>query len=733
MKRTAAITALASAAALLLPAGADAEFTVPTLLSGTQQLQFEEADAPVLAREGGYVAFQGSLAGVAGVWRRNLQTGAIQPVATGYDQAAPELSAPSEALAAPDAVAPSISSDGRYIAFTTTADLEPEHTDEAGEAEGEPAADAGCPEVYVRNMDLPAGVPGAYTLAAALGKSGEGILFTGGCGVLAGAQSAPGVALSANGRSVAFTVLSRSNLDCAPSMPPAQCLPETPASQVAVRNLEAGTTTVVSVTPEGQPTPGGGAFPSEESETHPLKPISTQLGNQITASTAAISGDGSTVAWLGTDVPAQVPGSEEIEGHFPASEEVEPLWRRIADGAGASTRRLLADAGLEFFFNRSELEEVVSGGSFVAVYSGHVFIPPVLSEDGETVAMISNAPRPAEVLSVEVGGNYPPQSDAYAVRVSDDPATKPQVIPLTETLSYDNTDSGTEGFVKDIAISPDGSRVAFDCERSQLTLPTLALISPPAAFRSDQTYVANLELGTLQRATVTYDGVEPTGAAGLLSLSDQGTLAFASEATNLFYGDAVNGSEVYLSQEVPNQAQSATEHLSATPNEAPPQLEWKLNATAAPQRNGSVLVDVQVPGAGRLAVQASAQLPAIAGDATVKRSHGPSAKRHRRSVGTRTGVRAASSGARLITRTIAHASTSAATTARLQLRLRAGSAYRDEVDSRHGLYAVLHISFTAHGHRTLTAQIPVTLHSTDAGTATRTSRETASEKRRTHR
>lgn len=720
IRRLLPIVALATAIALTLPASAVAEFTTPTLLSGTGSRQFEDAEAPALARDGDYVAFQGSVAGVAGVWRRDLETGAIEPVATAYSADAPELGALSEAVAAGDAKAPSISADGRYIAFTTTADLEPEHLNHAGEAEGEPAADKGCPEVYVRDMEVPATEPGAYTLAAAVGESGAGIVFEGKCGELGGAQAAPAVALSANGRSVAFTVLSRSNLtrgaDCAPSTPTAQCPPETPSSQVAVRNLETGATTVVSVTPDGQPTPGGGAFPSEETETYQLRPGSTQLGDQITASTAAISGDGSTVAWLGTDVPAQVPGSQEIEAHFQPSSEVEPLWRHIADGAGASTRRLLAGAGLEFFFNKAEQLEVIKGGSFVAVFSGQVFIPPVLSEDGETVAVISNAPRPAEVLSLEegehAGGENPPQSDAYAVRVSDDPAIEPQVIPLTETPNYDNLETASEGYLKDVAISPDGTRIAFDCERSQLITPSLSVISPPSLFRSDQTYVANLELGTLQRATVTYDGEEPVGGnPGLLSFSgDGGQLAFASAAMNLFYGDAMNASEVYLSEEARSSAQPAPEHLAAMPNEAPPQQEWKLNATATAERDGSVLVDAQVPGAGWLAVQADAQLPATASAANTKRSRGASAKRDRGSTDKKR-VRTASKSVRLITRAIAKASMSAATDARLQLRLRAASAYRAMIAGRRGLYATLKISFAASGKPALTEQIPVTFRS----------------------
>jgi hypothetical protein len=740
VRRLALTAALATAIALMLPASAVAEFTTPALVSGTESRQFEDAEAPALARDGDYVAFQGAVAGVSGVWRRNLETGAVEPVATAYDAGAPGLSAPTAVVAAGDAKAPSISFDGRYIAFTTTADLEPEHLNHAGEPEGEPAADKGCPEVYVRDMEVPASEAGAYTLAAAVGESGAGILFEGKCGELGGAQAAPGVALSANGRSVAFTVLTRSNLTrgagCAPSTPLAQCPPETPSSEVAVRNLETGTTTVVSVTPDGQPTPGGGAFPSEETETYQLRAGSTQLGDQITASTAAISGDGSTVAWLGTDVPAQVPGSQEIEAHFRASSEVEPLWRRIADGASASTRRLLAGAGLEFFFNKAELLEAIKGGSFVAVFSGQVFIPPVLSEDGETVAVISNAPRPAQVPSLEdaehEGGENPPQSDAYAVRVGDDPAIQPQVIPLTETPNYDNLETASEGYLKDIAISPDGTHIAFDCERSQLTTPSLSVISPPSLFRSDQTYVANLELGTLQRATVTYDGEEPVGGdPGLLSFSGQGgLLAFASGAMNLFYGDAVNASEVYLSEEVSSSAQPAPEHLSAVPNEAPPQQEWKLNATATAARDGSVLVDVQVPGAGRLAVQAGAQLPATADAAVTKRFRTTGAKPTRRSSAGKERARSASKSVRLITRIIAKAAMNTATATRLQLRLRAASAYRATIAGRHGLYATLELSFASNGKPTLTEQIPVTFRSLVGGKSAKSRSKSTRKKRR---
>jgi Tol biopolymer transport system component len=693
---------------LLLATTARADFTQATLLSGTAQLQFDQADAPALSRDGRYVAFQGSLAGISGVWRRDLESGAIEPVAVG------EPGDP--AISAPDAAGPSISETGRYIAFTTTADLEPEHTPVGGAGpEGEPAADVGCPEVYVRDMDLPASAPGAYTLASAL-DGGEGIVFAGSCPsvsegfAIAGAQAAPGVALSADGRSVAFTVLSPSDLATGPAG-----ATTTPASQVAVHDIEpGGTTTLVSVTPEGQPTPDGGAFPSTESEQYIRVGTaqSNQMGDDITGSTAAISGDGTTVAWLGTDVPAQVPGSgPEIEAGIPessgrsaAAAEIEPLWRRIADGSAASTRRLLAGAGLDLFYYRDEDLEIVQGGSFVDTGASPVlFLAPALSEDGQSVAVISNAPRPAALDSAELYEKLP-QTDAYLVRVQDDPAVTPQVTPLTETPDYDTT-TGAYGFVKDIAISPDGSRVAFEAERTQFTLPALALVSPPATTRLPQTYEANVGLGTLQRVTSTYDGAEPVGgSAGLLSFSSDGeTLAFASTATNLFYGDAVNASQVYLTEELPSQAQVAAQQPGSMPIEPLPSPAWRLDTTAVAQADGSVLVYAQAPGAGELEVQASAQLPVPRKASPPK---GGKADRARAEKPTKTAP------PELRSRTVAHAATAAHASSELRLRLRVGAGYRALVTGKDGLYAILRVTFAAPGHVELVEKIPVTFRQT---------------------
>lgn len=726
-RRAAAVSAgaalLLAGFGLLQPVLARAEFGPASLLSATARLEFDQADAPALSGDGSYIAFQGSLADITGVWRDDLQTGAIEPVATAYEPADPALSAPSAALGAGDAAAPSISEDGRYVVFTTTADLEPERVNAKGEHEGEPAADDGCPEVYRRDMELPAGAPGAYTLVSALNREdGEGIAFAacppGASGfAVAGAQAAPGVAISADGQSVAFTILSESNIEPGAGCTKAklaECKPETPPSQVAVRDLETDTTTLVSTTPEGRPTPGGGAFPSVESEQRMHSTSeSPPIGEQITGSSAAISADGSTVAWMGTDVPAQVPssGPEITSSHAcngaPGS-EAEPLWRRIGDGPGAVTRRLMASAGLDLFYNLSQQGEVVCAGTFVDTISWQLFIPPVLSRDGLTVALLGNAPRPDAVASAELYGE-PPTTDVYAVEVEDAPGSTPRVLPLTETPDYDTTEAA-RSFVNDVAISPSGSRIAFESARTQFTLgSSLTLVSPSVPFTGVlyQTYEANLEHRTLQRVTSTYDGAEPSGSAGLLSFSGDGRrLAFASDALNLFYGDAVDASQVYLTEELPASEPPASENIGATPSQPLPSPEWRLDATAAPQPDGSVLVDAQLPSAGALSVSAEAQLPS---SATKPRHRGRAAH-----------ARAAAAG--LTERTIAHAGMPAAQASRVQLRLRAGRAYSAEVRSRHGVYAILRLSFSAPGHSTLKVEVPATFHRTAHAQSAKSSR-----------
>ena len=79
------------------------------------------AHDPAISGDGRYVAFDGYFGGRTGVWRRNLGTGEVQPVAVGFTVPGSEACE----QAACDAELPSISANGQLISFTTTADLDP--------------------------------------------------------------------------------------------------------------------------------------------------------------------------------------------------------------------------------------------------------------------------------------------------------------------------------------------------------------------------------------------------------------------------------------------------------------------------------------------------------------------------------------------------------------------------------------------------------------------------------
>src|SRR5262249_1829730 len=153
-----------------------------------------------------------------------------------------------------DAAAPSISADGRYVSFTTRAALDP--VDDT-----QPNSE----DVYVADMAV---TPPTYELASALDGSAQAMSGS--------STAAPRVALSGDGRKLAF-------------------LNSADGGQIYLRDLDTDQTTLVSVARDpvtgamepGVPVPGGGVM------------------NAFAG--AALSADGSTVAWVGAHLPAQVP------------------------------------------------------------------------------------------------------------------------------------------------------------------------------------------------------------------------------------------------------------------------------------------------------------------------------------------------------------------------------------------------------------------------------------------
>lgn len=727
MRRLLHCLLLALSLSVGVAASASAAYGPASLLSGTTTQEFTSADAPALAAGGGYAAFQGMLGNTSGVWVRNLRSGAIDLVA-GSDTT-------DSALSAPDAAAPSISADGRYVAFTTTADLDPAD---------EPSTDRGCPEVYVRDMTIPIGSAGAYRLAAALDGTATGITFATCKGdsvgtdtfQQAGAQAAPAVALSADGSEVVFTVLGASNVTDGGNDT------STPASQVVVRNMRTDTTTIVSVTPSGTPTPGGGAFPSTVGEANPVQqPLPGVTFIPPTDSTASISADGSTVAWLGTNVPAQVPSATDVIPGIQsltaaaagtgdqAGLEIEPLWRRVADGTGAVTQRLLADAGLDFYANTYQSsaagDQEVMAGSLPNGYS-----IPVLSADGTEAAVVSDAPTPAALTAYQA--DYPDgfpdaalPADVYAIHVTDTSST-PQVIPVTSDANYYAFGAATATATA-VGISADGSEVGFETARTDFS--PFALITPASAYdHVTETYVADLSNQTLQLVTSTYDHSAANGNAGLLDFSGDGqSLAFASTASDLFYGDVYPANaEVYLASAQAEPTAVAATSITVQPGVTPPPSTWTLNVSAKAQSNGTVVLTATVPGAGKLSARAGAQIASLKPASTKTKSTAkptktrvtkPKQKARLKTAAKQTGTSKKATGTKKPTKstppvtvpttTIATASQKTVASGRLQLTLKVHGRYASLVDTKDGLYAVVNVTFTCPGRPTISRDLPV--------------------------
>ncbi len=225
------------------------------MLSANPFGQAEYAHDPALSEDGRYVVFDGSIAGVQGIWRRETRAGATF-----------------EEVAGGDATLPSVSADGRFVSFTTNEGASlPAITD--GSPVATPAIEA--PGVYVRDMAIPPSEPGAFTLASAKDHSTQSLTYefpgadeeeAEADRVQYGALAAGRSAITADGRTVAFVTTAQSDLAGA----------GTPAMQVAVRHLDTDETTLVSV--RFDPATGRPAIDAETGEPEPVPEEEGQWG-----------------------------------------------------------------------------------------------------------------------------------------------------------------------------------------------------------------------------------------------------------------------------------------------------------------------------------------------------------------------------------------------------------------------------------------------------------------------
>jgi WD40-like Beta Propeller Repeat len=727
---------------------------------GTEQALYAHDSA--ISSDGRYVAFDGYFAGRTGVWRRDLQTGEVQPVAVGFEVGEGHC----EDHDACDAELPSISENGQYVSFTTTARLLPQEDPNS------------APDVYVRNMDvsesqpceeqtLHPAEPCAYTLVSAVSGKTEALTYvseSNGRGAIAAGRTA----ISANGQEVAFVTTAISNLaTCQLGAPPESACeadsdeaPEasTPAMQVAVRYLASGETELVSTEFDpstGQAIPDAPVSATEESTygavfsigggapQFPLAFVNRPYKAPPSIG-ASISADGSTVAWMGTVVYKQA----RMLPTEASARATEPLWRRIGDGPLTPTRRVTGGsepenpaciASGETSLGVNETASNPCQGPFreepkYGVYGGQEEeVIPQLSADGDEVAFLATAQLVALGQDFGLGGETE-ADDLFLVNMNEGLTRVQALRPLTELVT------GEEGErpILDMAVSADGSQVAFTTSRILFPLSSPTYISQPDTFpRLAELFDVDLDNDTLTRVTRSYEGgqsehpheektigdIDPfrktDGALSPAFSGDGNTLVFSSTASNLVYGDgntptespgtgSADGSDVFLVQRRTFTPEPAQTYVSAQPANPPLVPIWNLGVTALSLKNGSVRLFVEVPGAGQLKAAADSLVRVAAG------AHGASA-RARRARRPKAATRGRTHSASAHTATTVARRTVASAAKRItvgsggleELTLTPAKAYRTLASRTGGLSASVSVAFSAPGHKTLTQDVTV--------------------------
>lgn len=495
-----------------------------------------------------------------GIFRFDLSTKALEKVADG------DLFNEQNAFVRRGAANPSVSTNGRYIAFATAEQLV--------------AADANDHiDVYVRDMAVPIGESGDYDLVSAR-DGGDAPASYGPAAVPfpgsePGAEVSRGVAISADGRRVAFRT------DVATDLP-SSALVDVPAGQIFVRDRQLDTTVLVTA----QRDPGSGAMT--------LAPAGGAIG-------VALSADGNTVAWTGGNAGTQTRflGGENPEPHF-----LHYLWRRIGDGPTAPTRRVtgMADPddpgcplGSITFFDQASTGPCY--GPLTDQEANRTSITgqlPALSADGNTVAFLTGSgPRP----TIGTG----PALDLYLTRMDAGLTRKAATVELTRDTA--TGDTATSSPLGSIAMSSSGRYVAIATVRTDFALPalqTLGTMRPVPGPR--ELYVVDLQTRTIERASRSY--AEGDIAADVLNgptvSADGSRVAFASFAGNLFFGDSNQNVDAFVVEREPETPPGGP---SAKPGEGGPSTVEEsrgpqISAKARSMPRGVVVLTVSVPAAG---------------------------------------------------------------------------------------------------------------------------------------
>lgn len=508
-----------------------------------------------------------------GLFRFNLQTRELEKIADGnvFDEADPE-----HPLVRLGAARPSISANGRYVAFSTAEQLVPADTNENL-------------DVYVRDMELPIGDAGAFDLVSA--RDGGDVPAEYGSspfplpGSEPGADVSRGVAISADGQRVVFRTEAVSDLPASDSV-------DVPAGQVFVRDRAAETTTLITAERD----PGSGAMTAQ--------PAGGAVG-------AALSADGTTVAWTGGNAAAQ---TLFLNGENPSPSFLYYLWRRVADGPTAPTRRITGISDPEDpacpvddpFFDQGQLGPCFGPLTDQEGLRSSIFSQlPAMSGDGSTVAFLTGAgPRPIPSTG--------PGLDLFVTEMTPGATRKQATVELTRDPP--TNDPAASPPLSSIAMAGDGRYVAVTTVRARFALPALQLLGAPRTVPGVQElYVVDLKDRTLERVahSTSAGDIEGDVREGPTISSDGSRIAFTSFAGDLFFGDANQRADAFVATRQPD--------LGAQPPPVRPGTGGpagtievdrdgpQIGVRARSKAGGTIELTVSVPAAGGVKAVAKAQ------------------------------------------------------------------------------------------------------------------------------
>lgn len=580
-------------AGTLLPGTSAVAFVAPgaTIVSASLERQEQGDDttlAVALSAEGRHAVFQTRARNlyadddpdppqqfrIGGIFRRDLVTGSLEIVADGDLRA----EADPEVTVVRGAQNPSVSADGRFVAFATGQALVPQDAN-------------GAIDVYVRDMTMPRSAAGAYELVSARDGTSEPATFVAPepsrPGLDPGADVTARAAISADGNRVVFRALAPSDL-LGVTTPPL------PAGQVLVRDRAARSTTLLTVDRiTGEPAGGS-------------------LG------AATISGDGSTALWVGREAPAQTVFVDG-EGANPGLEYY--LYRRIADGPAAPTRRITGIADPD--------DPACAGGSIVegpdqtgpcygplaqaeGFVGGIVTQVPSMSADGRTVAFVTTASRRAN-LSAAISG------DLFVTDMSSGLSRKASTVELTRDVAGDQSLSAA---IDSVTLSPEGTFAVLTSSRTQFPFGALGVVGTPRAnANAREVYLVDVGARTIERILRGFRGEDTDGAVnpGVAVSRDARRIAFVSAATNLFFGDANDRLDAFVVDRTDAAPPAPPEPEPPAPEASPPVVELPPDEPAPPVRRlavtvrkapvESVRVAFRAPAAGTVQVRVRGRRP----------------------------------------------------------------------------------------------------------------------------